>query len=405
MIELFIKNLVPERTLSNVFDFEETVGQELIVPRIIGGTIIGGAITINPFKVDREGNVTGVGGLYGVNVETLTGNKTLTINVDKIYQYLDPDGSDRVITLVTSGAIAGNRFIIRHNGSYNDAEYLQVKQSTITLDKIYAGSIKKFIFDGTNWVTEEIGTGENHANQYNISIGSGTKAYDAGIAIGGNIITPAIGYTGGVGIGQAADGNTYGVGIGAAQGNDYGVAIGYATDGHSHGVAIGAYATTQGKAASVALGHKARCERSCEISKRIEDPDRPHTYKNNIVIAGWYKQTSDENEVEIFLAEISDARFTISAKSSLTFTIHIAAMRSNYTGVAAYKFEGCITRDDSNNTTLEALTKTVIFEDDANWDATVEADDTNEALIIKVTGVAATSIQWTARLDGVETSW
>jgi len=33
------------------------------------------------------------------------------------------------------------------------------------------------------------------------------------------------------------------------------------------------------------------------------------------------------------------------------------------------------------------------------WDATAEADNTNEALAIKVTGEAATNIRWVAKVD------
>jgi len=71
---------------------------------------------------------------------------------------------------------------------------------------------------------------------------------------------------------------------------------------------------------------------------------------------------------------------------------------------AAYKLEGVLTRDESNNTViLGSVTKTVIAESAGAtaWDATAEADDTGEALAIKVTGEAATAIRWTARLDVV----
>jgi len=40
-----------------------------------------------------------IGGKYGINIETLTGDKTLVPNIDPIYQYLDPDDANRVITL------------------------------------------------------------------------------------------------------------------------------------------------------------------------------------------------------------------------------------------------------------------------------------------------------------------
>ncbi len=68
---------------------------------------------------------------------------------------------------------------------------------------------------------------------------------------------------------------------------------------------------------------------------------------------------------------------------------------------AAWRLEGCLTRDESGNTALVgSVTKTVIADGAAGaWDVTAEADDTNNALAIKVTGEAATNIRWVAKVD------
>ena len=55
-------------------------------------------------------------GLDSINVETLSGDKTLTPGTDEIYQYLDEGGTNRIITLDTASAAAGDRFTVRHNG-------------------------------------------------------------------------------------------------------------------------------------------------------------------------------------------------------------------------------------------------------------------------------------------------
>ena len=181
----------------------------------------------------------GSSGNFGINVETLTGDKTLQVGTDEMYQYLDPNGADRDITLSTSGASAGDRFVIRNNGSYNSSYALIVKQGGTQLDWIYAGGIKEFIFDGTNWVSASNGTGENDDKKYNVSLGYGTKAYEHGIAIGYG----AQGYTYGTGVGEYADGHNHGAALGRyADADAYGVAMGDHADGHSSGVAIGYYA-------------------------------------------------------------------------------------------------------------------------------------------------------------------
>jgi hypothetical protein len=70
---------------------------------------------------------------------------------------------------------------------------------------------------------------------------------------------------------------------------------------------------------------------------------------------------------------------------------------------AAYKFEGCIDRNTGTSAALVgSVTKTVIAEDTAAWDCDVTADSTNSALIITVTGEAAKTIRWVARIDLTE---
>ncbi|RKZ25658.1 hypothetical protein DRQ26_05560, partial [bacterium] len=162
----------------------------------------------------------GGGGKYGINVETLSADKTLTPGTDEIYQYLDEGGADRTITLDTSSASAGDRFVIRHNGDYDDTHFLKVLQGAYSLDYIYAGTIKEFIFDGTNWISAENGSGENDSKKYNIAIGRWAIAYNMGTAIGSN----TYGYNSGVAVGPNANGDTNGIAVGRdAEGSSSGI--------------------------------------------------------------------------------------------------------------------------------------------------------------------------------------
>lgn len=83
--------------------------------------------TYNPFSKKLQ-KLQEVGGKYGINVEILSGDKTLIPGVDPIYQYLDPNDSNRIITL--ADGTAGDRFIIKHNGNWNDVNYLDVRQGS-----------------------------------------------------------------------------------------------------------------------------------------------------------------------------------------------------------------------------------------------------------------------------------
>ncbi|MCD6233291.1 hypothetical protein J7J81_02860, partial [bacterium] len=146
---------------------------------------VGIRTTTPAYTLDVAGTIRATKSLTaGINIETLSADKTLTPGTDAMYQYLDPNGTTRTITLDTSNASAGDRFIIRHNGAYNDTRYLEVKQGAATLDYIYAGAIKEFIFDGTNWISAENGVGENDNKKNNVAIGYYAIGYDFGTAVG-----------------------------------------------------------------------------------------------------------------------------------------------------------------------------------------------------------------------------
>jgi len=368
-----------------------------------------------------------VGGLYDINVETLTAGKTLKVDTDPIYQYLDPSTANRVITLSTEGAKAGDRFIIRHNGAYNSAYYLEIRQADIVLDRIYAGVVKEFIFDGTNWISRGIGTGENDYKRYQVGIGEGANPHTYGVAIGymasaynrgvsvgygaegynygvgvghlayGYNDGVAIGYLtyayyAGVGIGKGGDGRYYGVGVGfRADGHYYGVGVGYEAEGYTYGVGVGfrAYGYNYGvaigylsrsgvKRYSIAIGYRSNCTRTSETAINI---DGNASYLRQVTQGRWYGRTTDATPTEIFCGGISGERFTIRPKSAVAFKGLIVASTEAVAGVPnltkAWKVEGLIKRDADGVTTMIAVTVTAIGgdPDTTTWGVTVDADD------------------------------
>lgn len=114
--------------------------------------------------------------------------------------------------------------------------------------------------------------------------------------------------------------------------------------------------------------------------------------------------TSNSAPAELFL-DGSSARLTISADTTWVFDILIVARRTDADGEsAAYRFTGCIDNNAGTTALVGSVTKVVIAEDTAAWDADVTADDTNDALIITVTGENAKTIQWVAFCRTVETT-
>lgn len=365
----------------------------------------------NPFtkkpQYIQEESKADIGGKYGINVETLTGDKTLVPGVDPIYQYLDPNDVNRIITLDTTNAKAGDRFIAVHNGNWDDINYLQIMQGAIELDRIYVSIFKTWIFDGTNWTHAWIGTGTTSSTQdgyRGIGIGKKTQAKECGIAIGNS----ANGVKDGVSVGFLSDAHDYGTAIGYdAAAITAGVAVGHTAVASPRGTAIGYGANTKAFNRAIALGYFSKNQRATEIAMNIGDPvnnDRIKAY-NQIVVGSWIRETTNNTPTIMWIDGEAVNRFTIRAQSALTFKIMVTA-RDNTTGdCAAYLFDGLIKRDGANNTTLCVCNKTVLHEDDATWDCDVATDDTNEALQITVTGDADNNVKWAARLDGVETSW
>lgn len=109
-------------------------------------------------------------------------------------------------------------------------------------------------------------------------------------------------------------------------------------------------------------------------------------------------QTTNATQTELFLNGAS-GRLVLAADSTWAFNILVAARNTLTNGEsAAYQFEGCIDRESGGTTGLVGtVTPTVLGEDVAAWDCVVDADTTNAALRIRVTGEASKTIRWVAR--------
>lgn len=338
-----------------------------------------------------------VGGLYGINVETLVGDKTLTSGTDEIYQYLNMGGANRIVTLDTGSVSTGDRFVIRMDDARDSTMQLIIKQGATILDYVYAANIKGFIFDGTNWVASVVGTGGASEQRENTALGYYSIARGYGTAIG----ALANGAHSGTAIGRNANGYNYGAAVGmSSYAQTFSAAIGFSAKAQNYSTALGAYAYSRNKYYSNAIGYYAKTTRYGETAISI---DGSSTQKNNINIIGFRGSTTDDTPSEIFCGGVANQRCTVRASSAMSFNIIVTARDNTANEVAKYSFDGLIKRDGAGNTVLSYLTTNVDYEDDATWDCAVTADDVNEALIITVTGDADNTVQWAARLDGVET--
>ena len=115
--------------------------------------------------------------------------------------------------------------------------------------------------------------------------------------------------------------------------------------------------------------------------------------------------TTDATQTECLLSwSVAGSRLTIPNNTTWAFEMLISARRTDATGGNdAWKVLGLIHRDaNAASTTLDALSINQIGS--SAWTIAVDADTTNGALRLKVTGEAAKTVHWTAHAHAVETA-
>jgi len=113
--------------------------------------------------------------------------------------------------------------------------------------------------------------------------------------------------------------------------------------------------------------------------------------------------TTDATLSELFLDGAAQ-RMVVPNNSTWSFDALVTCRAADGTS-AAYHILGEIKNNSGTVTLGGALTKTVLARDVAALDATVIPDNPNAALVLKVTGLAATSIRWVASVRTVEVNY
>jgi hypothetical protein len=111
-------------------------------------------------------------------------------------------------------------------------------------------------------------------------------------------------------------------------------------------------------------------------------------------------KTTTNSAVELFLNG-SSTRFTIPSGKVLGLTINITGIKSDGSAVAHYLRQYCLKH--ISGTTSEVYAPVTIGSDNAaGTSIALSADDTNDALKVEVTGIAAETWRWVASVDAVE---
>jgi len=114
-------------------------------------------------------------------------------------------------------------------------------------------------------------------------------------------------------------------------------------------------------------------------------------------------KTTTDSAVELFLNG-SSSRLTIPSGKIFAFTINISGVKSDGSAVAHYLRQYCL--KNVSGTTSEVYAPVTIGTDNAaGTSIALSANDTNDALKVEVTGIAAETWRWVAAVDAVEIAY
>jgi hypothetical protein len=114
-------------------------------------------------------------------------------------------------------------------------------------------------------------------------------------------------------------------------------------------------------------------------------------------------KTTNDTATELFLDGAS-VRLTIPSGKYLTGTINIAGIKSDGSTAASYIRQFSI-KNVAGTTSLVGTVNTIGTDEAASTSISITANDTNDALKVDVTGIAAETWRWVAAVDVVEVAY
>ncbi len=313
-----------------------------------------------------------------------------------------PNNTVNASRLIASGGTTNQDAVISAKGS--GAFQLQVADGTATggnkrgfyaIDLQLSRSLATHIASGHSSFT----AGYDNASLASGSVAVGwlnTSSSNYSVSMGYNNTTGPTGYSS-VAIGYnntAYNSATVAIGSLNIASGVYSVAIGYnSTSNNTCSVAIGNSTTASG-GSSVALGHQSNASLWGQVA--IQGDYFAGSGKSQQFLINCSGTTTNSTPKELFLDGGSSQRLTVPNNTSYVFTILINGHRTDDVDAAAYQFLGMISNRAGATAIVGSVTKNVVAETDSSWDADVTADNTNDALVITVTGATGKNISWEA---------
>ena len=259
--------------------------------------------------------------------------------------------------------------------------------------------------------TSTVGGGNsNDASDYGSTVGGGISndADGSYSTVGGGFTNNAIGFYSTVGGGRDNDASGYSSTVGGGWGNDaidlYStVGGGYNNTASSYlstvsggrdNTASGKYATVVGGIDGVASLYGEEARSSGKFNTSGDAQIRNFILRN---------KTSNNHIVNLFLNG-STQEIVVPENSTWVYTIKIVGRNASDTESAGYKIEGVI-ESSPLGALLLSKSKTVLAEDNANWDVDVSIDETGASPIFRITTTVESDqndVSWVAYVEVVQ---
>ena len=152
---------------------------------------------------------------------------------------------------------------------------------------------------------------------------------------------------------------------------------------------------------SLAAGNHAKASHYAEMAYAAGNFSHEGDAQTSVYVLR--KETTDGAHQELYL-DGSGARLTIPTNRAMTFDILVVG-RSNTNLAAGYAMRGVIENHGGTTRLVGTPNITALAEDNAAWDATVQADDAHDALLIVVTGIQGMDVRWVATVRTTEVAW
>ena len=108
-----------------------------------------------------------------------------------------------------------------------------------------------------------------------------------------------------------------------------------------------------------------------------------------------YGSTSNATQTELFL-DTSSTRITLANNTTMSFEVDIVGRNVSGAKHSVIKYQGVVDKTSNNTLLVNTNNQTIFAQVDNTWAVVVEADNTNDTIVVKVTGESSETIKWTA---------